>query len=250
MKSFLNTLFFVLLASAAFAQYETVTKAKRPSIPGTFLVDLGVNRALNAGDTWKQGLWGSRTVNVYYQYPVRFGRSKFSFNPGVGLSMERWKFTNGAMLIDTVELVSFPNGAPAGTQVEQYNLLSPARVYGQLANKSMLVTNYLEMPLEFRFDTKPEDIARSFNVAIGGRVGLRLNSFSKVKYKDDGETVKIKEKRSFGLNDFRYGVYTRVGIGGFSWFAFYNLSEMFEKGKGPQGLGINTLTLGISVNGF
>lgn len=250
MKLFFSTLLFVLLTSAAFAQYETVTKTKRPSIPGTFLVDLGINRALNAGSTWKQGLWGSRTVNVYYQYPIRFGRTKFSFNPGIGLSMERWKFTNGAMLMDTVELVSFPNGAAAANQVEQYNLLSPERVYGSLARKSMFITNYLEMPIEFRFDTKPEDIARSFNVAIGGRVGLRMNSFTKVKYKDGGENIKVKDKQSFGLNDFRYGVYTRVGIGGFSWFAFYNLSEMFEKGKGPQGLDINTLTVGISINGF
>ncbi|MBX2898050.1 MAG: outer membrane beta-barrel protein [Cyclobacteriaceae bacterium] len=250
MKSIFTTLLFILLATAAFAQYETVTKTKRPSIPGTFLVDLGVNRALNAGPTWKQGLWGSRTLNVYYQYPVRFGRSKFSFNPGVGLSMERWKFTNGAMLIDTVELVSFPTGAPQTDQVEQYDLLSPNRVYGHLASKSMFITNYLEMPLEFRFDTKPEDIARSFNVALGGRIGYRLNSFTKVKYKDDGEVVKVKDKRSFGLNDFRYGIYARIGVGGFSWFAFYNLSEMFEKGKGPQARDINSLTLGISVNGF
>jgi len=250
MKSFLNTLLFVLLATAAFAQYETVTKTKRPSIPGTFLVDLGVNRALNAGSTWKQGLWGSRTVNVYYQYPIRFGRSKFSFNPGVGLSMERWKFTDGAMLIDTTELVSFPNGAAAAEQVEQYNLLRASRVYPELAKKSMFVTNYLEIPLEFRFDTKPEDIARSLNIAIGGRFGMRLNSFTKVKYKDGGETVKVKDKQSFGLNDFRYGVYTRFGVGGFSWFAFYNLSEMFEKGKGPLGSDINTMTFGISINGF
>ena len=108
----------------------------------------------------------------------------------------------------------------------------------------------LEIPIEFRFDTKPEDIARSFNVAIGGRFGLRLNSFTKVKYKDDGETIKVKDKRGLGLNDFRYGVYTRVGIGGFSFFGFYNLSEMFESGKGPHGRDINSLTVGISINGF
>ena len=246
MKYFLNTLLFVLLTTAAFAQYETVTKTKRPSIPGTFLVDLGINRALNQVDsTWKQGFWGSRTVNVYYQYPIRFGRSKFSFNPGVGLSMERWKFTNGAMLIDTL-------GTTGNNLIEQYNLLSPRLAYGTeiSTKKSMLVTNYLEMPLEFRFDTKPEDIARSFNVAIGGRIGVRLNSFTKVKYKQDDETIKVKDKRSLGLNDFRYGIYTRVGIGGFSWFAFYNLSEMLASGKGPHVRDINSLTLGISVNGF
>jgi len=179
--------------------------------------------------------------------------SKFSFNPGIGLSMERWKFTNGAMLIDTLGTTGnnqITLGTTGNNQIEQYNLLSPTRVYGQLAKKSMLVTNYLEVPLEFRFDTKPEDIARSFNVAIGARFGYRLNSFTKVKYKEDGETIKVKDKRGLGLNDFRYGIYTRVGIGGFSWFAFYNLSEMFDTGKGPHGRDINSLTVGISINGF
>jgi hypothetical protein len=246
MKSILTTLLLLLLCTAAFAQYETVTKTKRPSIPGTFMVDLGVNRALNTVDsTWNQGLWGSRTVNLYYQYPIRFGRSKFSFNAGIGLSMERWKFTDGATLIDTL-------GTTGNNSIEQYNMLTPRRLFGNDISlvKSSLVTNYLEVPLEFRFDTKPEDIARSFNVAIGGRVGVRLNSFTKVKYKEDGETIKVKDKRGLGLNDFRYGVYTRVGIGGFSWFAFYNLSEMFQAGKGPHGREINSLTVGISINGF
>jgi Outer membrane protein beta-barrel domain len=154
------------------------------------------------------------------------------------------------MLIDTIELVSFPNGAVSPNQVEQYNLLSPRRLYPQLANKSMLVTNYIEIPLEFRFDTRPEDIARSFNVAIGGRVGYLFDSFTKVRYKNNGETVKVKDKYDHGLNSIRYGVYTRIGIGGFNWFAFYNLSEMFEKNKGPHGAAINTITAGISINGF
>jgi hypothetical protein len=33
----------------------------------------------------KYGLWGSRTLNLYYQYDMRIGKSKFSFHPGVGL---------------------------------------------------------------------------------------------------------------------------------------------------------------------
>lgn len=250
MKRLSASALFILFAFAAFGQEETKPRSTSPNIPGTFLVDLGINRALNTDATWKQGFWGSRTLNLYYQYPIRFGRTKFSFNPGIGLSMERWKFTDGAMLIDTVELVSFPNGAPTAEQTEQYNLLSPTRVYPQLARKSQLITNYLEIPIEFRFDTHPEDIARSFNIAIGGRVGVLLDSFTKVKYKDDGDPVKIKNKMGYGLNPLRYGVYTRIGLGGFSWFAFYNLSEMFETGKGPGGREINSLTLGISVNGF
>jgi Outer membrane protein beta-barrel domain len=251
MKRILSSLLFVLIAAHVSGQYETVKKTARPNIPGTFIVDLGVNRITgNTPNTWKQGLWGSRTLNLYYQYSMRLGRSKFSFNPGIGVSLERWKFTNGTTLKDTVELVSFPNGAPAAVQIEQYNLISTSLVYPKFASKSSLVANYFEIPIEFRFDTKPEDISRSFNVSVGGRVGVLFDAFTKVKYSDLGETVKVKNKLNHGLNPFRYGVYSRVGIGGFSFFFFYNLTDMFEKEKGPLGNDFNSFTTGISINGF
>jgi Outer membrane protein beta-barrel domain len=250
MKKNTITLLFLIITGLAIAQDGAEQKKPKPNLPGTFLIDLGVNQGIGSPSTWNQGFWGSRTVNIYYQYPIRIGRSKFSFNPGIGLSLERWKFTDGATLIDTVELVSFPNGAAAVDQVEQYNLLSPTRVYPELADKSMFITNYLEMPIEFRFDTSPEDINRSFNVAIGGRVGYLFDAFTKVKYDDRGEVVKNKNKLNNGVNQFRYGIYTRIGLGGFSIFCFYNLNDMFEKGKGPLGTTMNTLTTGISINGF
>ncbi len=250
MKKNAVTLLFLLVTGLAFAQDSTVQKKPKPNLPGTFLIDLGVNHGLGSPSTWKQGFWGSRTVNIYYQYPIRIGRSKFSFNPGIGVSLERWKFKNGATLIDTVELVSYPNGAISTTQVERYNLLSPTRVFPEMAKKSMFVTNYIEIPLEFRFDTSPEDLNRSFNVAIGGRVGYLFDAFTKVKYNDLGEVVKNKNKINNGLNQFRYGVYSRIGVGGFSLFGFYNLCDMFEKEKGPSGSTMNSLTVGISINGF
>lgn len=249
MKKNAITLFFLLLTGLVFAQ-EADQKKPKPNIPGTFLVDLGINQPLGAPSTWDQGFWGSRTVNVYYQYPIRIARSNFSFNPGVGLSLERWKFVDGATLIDTVELDSYPNGATSAIQVEQYNLLSPKRIYPELADKSMLITNYVDIPVEFRFDSKPEDINRSFNVAIGGRVGFLYDAFTKVKYDDRGEVVKVKNKMNHGVREIRYGIYTRIGLGGFSLFCFYNLSDMFDEGKGPLGTTMNTLTTGISINGF
>ena len=250
MKKIVSLILFVLVSTFAFGQYETIKKTARPSIFGTFMVDLGVNQAIKAPSTWDQGWWGSRTVNVYYQYSMRFGRSKFSLNPGIGLSLERWKFVNGATLMDTVELDSYPDGPASFDQVEQYNLLSPQRIYPSLADKSMLVANYIEIPIDFRFDTKPEDIARSFNVALGGRIGYLYDSFRKVKFEDKGETIKDKYKSPLGLNRLRYGIYARIGFGGFTLFSFYNLSNMFEKGKGPLGADFNTITYGISVNGF
>lgn len=233
-------LLLMVISSAAWGQ-EKEKKATRFNIPGTFIVDLGVNIPLNAPDTLNKGFWGSRTMNVYYQYPIRLGKSKLSFNPGIGLSMERWKFTDNQILINPVE---------ATDQIDQYQFTRGTSLYPGI-KKSMLVTNYLEMPIEFRYDTRPNDIARSFSVAIGGRVGVLTNSMMKIKYTDDGENFKLKDKKSYGLNPIRYGVYTRIGIGGFNWFAFYNLSEMFETDKGPNDSNkMSSMTVGISINGF
>jgi len=248
MKKNAITFLFILLTGIAFGQ--KTADQKKPNLPGMFLIDLGVNEALGQPKTWDQGFWGSRTVNIYYHHPFRIGRSKFSFNPGIGVSLERWKFVNGATLIDTVELVSFPNGAPAANQVEQYNVLSPTRIYPEQADKSMFITNYFEIPIEFRFDSSPEDINRSFNVAIGGRVGYLFDAFTKVKYDDRGEVVKVKNKLNNGVNQLRYGIYSRIGLGPVSVFCFYNLNDMFERNKGPLGTTMNTITTGISLNGF
>ncbi len=114
----------------------------------------------------------------------------------------------------------------------------------------MLVANYVEIPLEFRFDTTPEDIARSFNVAIGGRIGYLFDSKMKVKYKEDAETKIMKDKQNLGLTQIRYGVYSRIGVGAFNIFGFYNLTPLFEKDKGPDKTTMNSYTVGISINGF
>ena len=252
----LALLILVLTATSLQAQTTTKTKA-RPNIPGSFIVDFGLNGTQGSPNLWKQYLLGSRTFNLYYQYPLRFGRSRFSFNPGVGISFERFKWKNPVILSNPVETT--------GTQIEKYEFaLRSTRFPG--ARKIVLVNNYLEIPIEFRFDSKPEDISRSFNVAIGARGGWLYDSFMKAKYKEDGQTKKMKDKQDFGLTQLRYGLYTRIGIGGFNFFVFYNMTPLFQKDKGPfnqgsfatngaiqgglTGTTMTTFTAGISINGF
>lgn len=243
----LLTLFFV--SFSLFAQESPVVqqkptvqakpvKAARPNIPGSFMIDFGFNQGIKKPSNFSQGFWGSRTVNMYYQYPLRMGRSNFSFNPGIGGSFERWLFTNDYVLADT-----------ATNSIGQFSLV-PGKTFFEGIKKSMLVTNYVEVPLEFRFDTTPEDIARSFNVAFGGRVGYLFDSKMKVKYRDDSETKIMKDKQNLGLSQFRFAVYTRIGVGAFNIFGFYNLTPLFEAGKGPDQTTMNSYTVGISINGF
>ena len=214
-------------------------KTSRPDIPGSVIVELGVN--LKNGivpPDFKKGLWGSRTINVYYQYPIRIFKTKFSFNPGIGLSLERWRFINNYTL------------SPTPDADGSYPLMPATKVLPGTIDRTQLVNNYVEAPLEIRYDTTPEDIARSFNACLGVRVGVLYDSFMKIDYRENGENRTNKDKQFHGMNPIRYGVYGRIGIGGFSLFSYYNLSPMFQTDKGPVNTSMNSVTIGISINGF
>lgn len=220
--------------------YPPPKKGDRPNIPGTFMLELGLNNGLNAPERFDVGLWGSRTINVYYTYELQVLKSKFSVIPGIGLSLERFKFKNGATLgydADSLELF-LPSETP--------------NITGE--RKSQLVTNYIDIPLELRFTSNPGDPNRAFKIGVGGRIGYLYDAFTKMKYKTDGEMKQLKDKQNFNLTRFRYGLFGRVGIGNFSLFAYYNLTPLFEEGDGlwekRRPVDFQTVTVGISLASF
>jgi hypothetical protein len=222
--------------------YPPPSKGDRPDIPGTFALELGLNKALDAPDRFSTALWGSRTINVYYQYEMRIMKSKFSIVPGFGLSLERYKFKNLATL----------GYDPAAN--DSLKLLLPTENTIPEMRKSQLVTNYFEVPLELRFSTNPSDPARSFKIGVGGRIGYLYDGFTKLKYKENGETKQLKDKQDWNLTRFRYGVFGKIGLGNFSLFGYYNLTPLFEEGKGPGEKNVvkdfQTFTLGFSLSAF
>lgn len=255
MKKLLFSCLFTILSSAIFAQTTAKSSKGRPNIPGTFQIDLGINRMTDAPNDLKIGLWGSRTLDLYYFYDIRIGKSKFSVHPGIGVGFERFKFneftkswSNDTVTRRTPTLIINSQG---NTEFRQ----SSAVLYGaadtlSAIKKSMLITNFIDIPLEIRFSTNPYDPGRSFKVAIGGRVGYLVGAHTKLKYEQDGETKKLKNNQNYNLNPFRYSATLRIGIGNFNWFAHYNLNPLFEKNKGPRATTTSTYTLGISLAGF
>ena len=241
-RKFTAILLVTACFSQAFSQESEPKKTTRPDIPGTFTVELGVNGAPQAPSRFDLGFWGSRTINVYYQYDLRVLKSRFSVVPGIGLSLERFKFTNGYTLM----YGAGPNDSLA--------MFSHTQAGYPGMKKSQLVTNYVEVPLEICYRSNPEDPARSFKASIGGRVGYLYDSFTKVKHKENTEVKKLKDKQKYQLNEVRYGVFAKIGLGNFSIFGYYNLNPLFEKGKGPVEKGktteFNTFTAGISLSSF
>jgi len=232
---FLST--FIALSAVAQDQQEKKERSARPDKTGKFLFDLGVNLAMNQPDKgFKAGFWGSRTANLAYYLPIRIGESKFSLNPGIGMSMERFKWANLYLLQDTTD------------NAEVYDLI-PNKIYPGL-KKSQLVMNYLEFPIEFRFDANPSDPARTFWATVGGRLSLLATAHTKLKYKVDGDNNKLKDQSSFGLSPVRFAATVRFGVAGFGWFVNYNLTPVFQKGMGPSGTNMTVLTAGITINGL
>jgi len=127
---------------------------------------------------------------------------------------------------------------------------------GDKFTKSKLTMTYLDIPVEFRYYTNPYDKDRSFKVAIGGRIGLLLNTQAKIKYTTapdaNGNNVdrKIKMNQDFDLNQLRYGTTLRVGIGWFNLFYYHNFSELFKTNKGPEDTKATYYTVGLTIGGF
>ena len=245
----IGALVFLLgISCTLLAQTETPARkvSRRPDIPGAFAMELGFNFDLSAPNEFSLGFWGSRTFNLYYQYEMRILKSSFSFVPGIGLSLERFKFTNDyTMGYD-------PN------DLESIVMIPPAESGLAGIRKSQLITNYIDVPVEIRYSANPDDPARSFKIAVGGRVGYLYDSFTKIKYKENGDLKKLKSKEDFNLNKFRYGLTARIGVGNFSVFGYYNLTPLFEEGKGVSDISdassvkndFSTITIGISLASF
>lgn len=245
-KILVFSLSLIALSISVLAQESTPTAQKRfarPNIPGTFTVELGINRGVNRPEKFMLYFWGSRSLNIYYQYDMRILKSKFSFHPGVGFGLDRYRFRNGYVL-------GYDQGVLAMQTTLDY------RTDISRLKKSQLITNYLDVPLELRFSANPDDPSRSFKFSVGGRVGYLFSAHTKVKFTDDdGNKVKIKEKQDFNLNRFRYGVYAKIGGGNFSVMGYYNLSTVFKSGQGPvfgtnDPTEMNNFTIGISLSSF
>jgi hypothetical protein len=233
---------FTVLSIAAIGQtasQPTEKKKGRPNIPGTFAIDLGFNLP-SEKNGFNTNPFGSRTLNLYYYYDIQIGKSDFSIHPGFGLGLERYKFNNNKTLGYTG-----PN-----EDILQMVLVSTILPNASSLKRTGLITNYIDVPLEVRFSGNPDDPGHTFKVSLGFKFGVLYDSFTKIKYREDSETKKLKDKQNFNLNPIRYGALFRIGFGSFSAFANYTISPLFKNGEGPDKAVINNFTVGLTLAAF
>jgi hypothetical protein len=256
MRFTLTSILFLFIALLpAKAQLEPAKKIKgRPDIPGTFMIEYGFNFLSRYPQKLDLGFWGSRTFNVYYQYDKQLGTgSPLSVHGGIGFSFERFKLlaydkylpndtlrkSNPTLTLDANRNTTFIEGG--------------VFAYGdtaQIVKKSMFINNFVDVPIEFRYSTNPNDPARSFKVAIGGRMGVLLNAQTKMTYREDGETKKLKDRQDYNLSLFRYSAFGRIGVGNIYGSFYYNFNPWFKEGKGPAQTQASTYTFTLTLASF
>jgi len=181
--------------------------------------------------------WGSWNVGLSSINKSQVGGPLF-VEWGFSLTWYNWMFDdNGTTLAKTPDGLVFGNVGPAADPI-----------------KSKLSATYLNASfvpmLDFAKGTrKVKSLERGSvkytsykkrGIRIGGGMyaGYRLGSSTKLKT----ESSKDKDRGSFYMNNFRYGVRAQFGYKGMDFFANYDLNEVFVSGKGPS---LNAISFGI-----
>ncbi len=158
-------------------------------------------------------------VNLSLFYDFFYAHKHFSIAPGLSFSNATVKtngytITNDSGSLSFVELIPYPAGI------------------SYIKNK--LSISYFDVPVEFRFQVHPDERGKNFWISPGFRAGILLSDFWKYKYEAGGMLSKTKTYYQQDLQKYHYGVSLRAGYYKVGVFAYYSLSTLFEKDRGPD----------------
>lgn len=110
---------------------------------------------------------------------------------------------------------------------------------------------YLTAPVHLEFDFTPKKTDKdgnsyfrthkSFRLGVGGYAGVKIKSKQILKYEEDDQKIKVKQKGDFNVNDFNYGLSAYIGYGQLSLYAKYDLNPLFKDNAVDQ----NNVSLGL-----
>lgn len=107
--------------------------------------------------------------------------------------------------------------------------------------KSKLTVASLELPVAPRITFYNASGRKAFHLGVGGFVGYRVGSYTKVKYVTNNRD---HNHDRFYLNDFQYGLLADIGILRTNLFVKYNLNPVFRTNRGPD---LQALSFGVTL---
>ncbi len=203
---------------------STKAKHKEDNYKSTrfnFDVDLGLNAIINNDDA--TAIPDLRTVasryisfNSHLISQVGGRRSPFHIVSGLEFAFNNYMFEGNWVAEDENNTTTF------------------SRMDNLSINKSKITTSSVNVPLMAMLKFKNNRGNDGFHIGAGGFAGYRLGAHSKLKYSQDGNTRKEKDRSNFNLSDFQYGATGVVGYRNLTLFAKYNLNSLFKEDRGPE----------------
>ncbi|RYD73769.1 MAG: PorT family protein [Sphingobacteriales bacterium] len=203
-----------------------------------FMIQLGFNSMQGAPDSISSHIKGlQRGANVYFMLDKPFkGNPRLSIAIGAGIGTNNYYFKK--MIVD----------------IASTSTVLPFRDVDSAQNfkKFKLSTAFLEVPLELRFTSNPENPNKSFKAAIGIKAGTMLNAHTKGKILRDANdkvinNYTVKESTKSYFNTTRLAGTARVGYGIFTLFGAYSFTGIFKDGVAAD---MKTLQVGLTISGL
>jgi hypothetical protein len=187
--------------------------SKQERILVNFMLDSWMKTPLGIATNWIK----SRSFEFYFMADKAFANEHLGIAYGIGISS-----TN-------------VNSNARFDQINNNTILNP--IDSTQYNMNKLSTNYIEIPLEFRFRTSHIHNGNRFKIAIGAKAGYLLQDH--LKFVSD--SIKEKLYNTPNIDPWRFCAIGRIGYGKFSLTGFYGLNTLFKSGSSgviPFGLGI------------
>jgi len=210
----------------------------------SFNVELGLNNYLENGKFPDQNNsqytlrpWGSWNIALNSVLRTRMGETMF-LEWGGGVSWHNFQFQD-----DRTNVTKGADGVEFTQDVRDLDF-----------RKSKLSVTYLNASVVPMFgfgghsttfsNWHRRSYSRSFRIGAGPYAGYRIDSFSKLVYKEDGDKRKEKGHENYYLNNVRYGVRLQLGFRDTDLFFAYDLNSLFSEGKGPE---LHAFSFGITL---
>ena len=213
----------------------------RPDIPGVLGVDYGWIRVPDFPDEMKLKFFNTFAFSAFYKYDINIGDSHFSAHPGAGITAETYTFKENV----TIQSILTPTNSYETTLVGLDSISTDENF-----KKSQMMPVYIDIPLEFTYRTNKEVPKRAFKVTLGAKVGFRIDNKTKLKYTQDGQAKRTKQKEKFDTSWYRFTLIARVGYGSINMFYNYSLTPIFEGTNGPLGTTAQGMSFGLSLDLF
>lgn len=222
-------------------ELKEVKPKKKKVEKSHFLIDLGANsfmsangslnltgndRALRTENALNKSIgWGftfSRTENLVAQ--------KLRLQYGLGFEFNNYRLRDNGILSTSGDTVFFT--PPINTNL----------------TRNTLHTNWINVPVMLQFMSNPYRQSRSFHLAAGAEIGVRIGNIRSSQRYDLGNDVytQVNTSGPLNTNPFKASLVARAGYGDVDVFVRYGLTDLFRQESGVANPTARPVMAGVS----